>query len=196
MQVIFDSLLAVPMLEWAAIFFTALCIWLAGQNNVFTWPTGIVAVLLYAVIFYEVKLYAEVLLQFFFVGTSLYGWWVWRNKKTGVEPIKSVSVVTLAFLLALAAISTIGYASVLHMFTDASAPVLDSTVLMFSILGQLLLMSRYKQNWPVWILVNTVSVPLYFTRELYPTAIMYSIFWVHAWYAWWKWDKEMKEQHV
>ena len=184
---------AVSALEWAAVGLTAWCIWLAGQNKILTWPVGIAAVLCYAKLFYDAKLYADTLLQFFFVATSLYGWMFWSKKADNlVEPIRRVTVLAGVVLLAIAVAVTYGYSSLLVRFTDSPAPTLDSMVLVFSIVGQLLLMRRYIENWPVWILVNSVSVPLYFSRELYLTAIMYAVFWVHAWYAWWKWSKEMK----
>lgn len=192
MEAIWSAFLAVSPLEWFAVSTTALCIWLAGQNKVATWPVGIVAFIAYAMLFYDAKLYADTLLQFFFVGTSIYGWIYWAKSNQQIEPIKRASALAIAGVLFVGVLVTFGYGQLLIKFTDSPAPVLDSSVLVFSILGQLLLMKRYIENWPTWILVNTVSVPLYFSRELYVTAIMYAIFWVHAWYAWWKWSNEMK----
>lgn len=184
---------AVTALEWTAVGLTAWCIWLAGQNKILTWPVGIAAVLCYAKLFYDAKLYADTLLQFFFVATSVYGWVFW-SKKAGseVEPIRSSTWVYNLAILFTGVCTTYMYSMMLVTVTDSPAPKLDSMVLVFSIVGQLLLMRRYIENWPVWIMVNTVSVPLYFSRELYLTAIMYAVFWVHAWYAWWKWYKEME----
>lgn len=193
MNAIFEAILATSALEWAAVTTTAACIWLAGQNKVATWPMGIVAVLFYMVLFVDAKLYADALLQGFFVGTSIFGWYVWMTKKDKSEiPIRSVTPWMVAAMAVVGVAVSYGYSLALIRFTDSPAPMLDSMVLVFSVIGQLLLMLRYIQNWPTWILVNTVSVPLYFSRELYVTAIMYAVFWVHAWYAWYVWDKERK----
>jgi nicotinamide mononucleotide transporter len=194
MTAIFDAILVTSALEWAAVSMTTLCIWLAGQNKVLSWPTGIVAVLLYAVLFVDAKLYADALLQVFFVGTSFFGWYVWLQRKDKpATPIRSVKTWMVAAMAVVGVGVSYAYSLLLIHYTDSPAPMLDSMVLVFSVIGQLLLMLRYIQNWPTWILVNTVSVPLYFSRELYVTAIMYAVFWVHAWYAWWLWNKESKE---
>lgn len=196
MELVFTILgatIRLTMLELSAVLMTAWCIWLAGQNKVLTWPVGIVAVGLYAALFYNAKLYADALLQFFFAATSVYGWYVWKERSNEVaKPIRSVSPYSVAWMLVVGVLVTYAYSLLLIKYTDSPAPYLDSMVLVFSVLGQLLLMRRYIQTWPVWIMVNTVSVPLYFGRELYVTAFMYALFWLHAWYAWWKWNKEIE----
>jgi nicotinamide mononucleotide transporter len=73
-----------------------------------------------------------------------------------------------------------GYGWLLHRFTDAYAPFLDSIVLAFSVLGQLLLIERRVESWWCWLLVNTVAVPLYAARGLYLTSVLYAAFWINA----------------
>ena len=75
---------------------------------------------------------------------------------------------------------TLGYGALLHRFTDAYAPYLDSVVLAFSVMGQLLLMGRRLESWGCWIVVNTIAVPLYASRGLYVTSALYALFWVNA----------------
>jgi nicotinamide mononucleotide transporter len=58
-------------------------------------------------------------------------------------------------------LATAGYGLMLQAYTNAYAPFIDSAVLMFSIVAQLLLMGRRLETWPFWLLVNTISVPLY-----------------------------------
>lgn len=124
-------------LEIAANGFATAAILLAGRNSIHTWWTGIVGCLLLAVVFLQAKLYADVVLQVFFVLSS--------------------------------------------------APFGDSMVLVFSVIVQLLLMGRRIENWPFWLLVNSIAVPLYASRELYLTAFLYALYWVNAIVAWLKW---------
>lgn len=81
----------------------------------------------------------------------------------------------------------VGYGWLLHRFTDAYAPFLDSVVLAFSVLGQLLLMRRRYESWWCWLLVNSVAVPLYLTRGLTVTALLYAAFWINALVALFRW---------
>jgi nicotinamide mononucleotide transporter len=81
------------------------------------------------------------------------------------------------------------YGWLLHRFTDAYAPFLDSVVLAFSVLGQLLLMRRRYESWWCWLLVNSIAVPLYASRGLTITAALYAAFWINAIVALVRWRK-------
>lgn len=169
------------LLEIAANAFVAAAIFLAGRNNVHTWWTGIVGCTLFALVFYEVKLYADVILQIFFVLTSVAGWYRWLRGKSGQElDVRFSKPSFIAICAALAVVAAAGYGALLHAFTDAYAPFLDSMVLVFSVLGQILMMDRRVENWWAWLLVNTIAVPLYASRGLYVTAALYAAFWINA----------------
>ena len=171
---------------------TLVCIFLAGRNSVHTWWTGMVACTLFGLLFYDAKLYADMILQVFFVITSIVGWWNWNKFGQDNTPITAVKREKMVQYI-LAAIAFAGmYGAMLHYFTDAWSPWLDSLNLSISILAQLLLMTRKIENWPAWVVVNAISVPLYFSRELYLTAGLYSIFFVHARWAWYEWTQKMK----
>lgn len=161
--------------------FNAACIVLAGRNSVHTWWTGIVGCLLFGWVFFAAKLYADMTLQGFFVVTGSIGWWHWRAGADGSElPVRRSGSRLIATGLVLGGLVTAGYAWLLHRFTDAFAPVPDSAVLAFSVLAQLLLMGRRVESWWCWLLVNTISVPLYFSRGLHLTAVLYAGFWLNA----------------
>jgi nicotinamide mononucleotide transporter len=167
--------------EIAANVFVAVAIFLAGRNSVHTWWTGIIGCSLFAFVFYESRLYADVTLQIFFILTSIVGWWKWVRGNKGSElPVRFSRPSSLLAWTAVAALAAIGYGVLLHRFTDAYAPFLDSIVLAFSVLGQLLMMERRVENWWCWLLVNTIAVPLYASRGLRLTAALYAAFWVNA----------------
>jgi NadR type nicotinamide-nucleotide adenylyltransferase len=98
----------------------------------------------------------------------------------------------VAALATAALLAAAGYGWLLHRFTNAYAPFLDSLILVFSVLGQFLLMGRRIETWWCWLLVNTIAVPVYTARELYLTAILYAGFWVNAIVALRKWRREMR----
>ena len=167
--------------EIAANVFVAAAIFLAGRNSIHTWWTGIVGCLLFAWVFYDAKLYADVTLQIFFVLTSLYGWWKWLHGNEGTElPVRFSSRRLLVAAGAGASAIALGYGWLLLRFTDAYAPFPDSLVLAFSVVGQLLMMERRVENWWAWLLVNTIAVPLYASRGLHVTAVLYTAFWINA----------------
>ncbi len=94
-------------------------------------------------------------------------------------------------MVLLGIVGTAAYGLMLHRFTQAYAPFIDSAVLVFSIIAQLLLMGRRLESWPFWLLVNTISVPLYFNRGLRLTALLYAAYWLNAVVSWYFWRRQM-----
>lgn len=177
-------------LELAANGITAASIGLAAFNHVATWPLGIVGCVLFGVLFHGTQLYADALLQVFFVATSLAGWRHWRRSE--LPPVTRTSVRALVGLAAAGLAVTTAYGALLHHFTDAWAPFADSAVLAFSVIAQLLLMRRRLETWGFWLLVNTVSVPLFASRGLHVTAALYAAFWCNAWWGGWRWWRQWR----
>ena len=127
-------------LEIAANLTVAASILLAGRNSVHTWWTGIIGCSLFGLVFYEARLYADVVLQGVFVLTSVIGWWQWLRGDHGhALPITRVQLRTLGWMLPAAVLASIGYGLLLHTWTDAYAPFLDSAVLVLSVVAQLLI---------------------------------------------------------
>jgi nicotinamide mononucleotide transporter len=169
------------MLELLANAFNAASIVLAGRNSLHMWWTTIVGCVLFAYVFYTAKLYADVTLQAFFISTAGLGWWRWLHGYGGAAlPVRHGSRRLIIGSVAAGVAVTLGYGWLLHRFTDAYAPFLDSIILAFSVLGQLLLMDRRVESWWCWLLVNTIAVPLYASRGLYITAVLYAGFWINA----------------
>jgi len=185
----------VTSLEIAANIVTALAIFLAGRNSIHTWWTGIIGCTLFGALFYQSQLYADMTLQGFFVVTGVIGWIRWSTGRGGEElPISRTHVPTLVISVIIALIVGGLYALMLHRFTDAYAPGWDSLLLVGSVIGQILLMNRKIENWGFWLLVNTIAVPLFFSRGLYLTSGLYAAYWVHAIFAYRKWQSEFRAQ--
>jgi nicotinamide mononucleotide transporter len=176
------------LLEIAANAFNAASIFLAARNSVHVWWTSIVGCTLFAWVFFGAKLYADVTLQGFFIVASVIGWWRWLHGAFGQElPVRYSPRLLIVWATCAGVIVAVGYGWLLYRFTDAYAPFLDSIVLAFSVVGQLLLVARRVENWWFWLLVNTIAVPLYFSRGLYVTSALYVAFWVNALVALIKW---------
>lgn len=173
-------------LEWAANATFVVSVVLAARNHLYTWWTGIIGCILFAVLFYQVNLYADVTLMVFFIATSLYGWMYWSDtEKPSI--IQRTSPWLLLLFVAAAIIATLLYGWLLFTTTNAYAPFIDSAVLMFSVLAQFLLMKRRIESWICWLIVDTIAVPLYASRELYLTSFVYGLFWCNAWYGLCSW---------
>lgn len=181
--------------ELAAGVLTTVSILLAARNSVHTWWTGIAGCALFAVTFYRAALYADVTLQAFFIVTSAIGWWHWLRGRAGETlPVTRTTRREFGGAIVLAALATVGYGALLMRFTNAYAPFIDSAVLALSVVAQVFLLRRRVENWPVWLLVNTIAVPLYASRGLQLTAVLYAAYWVNAWFGWWRWRQLQRLQ--
>lgn len=181
----------VSPLEWWANGITALSVFLAAAGHILTWPIGIVGSVLFGALFLEAHLYADFTLQGFFIVTSLIGWHQWRkaggpSQAARVHPLSGWRLIGMSLMAITVAIA---YGGILHYWTDAFAPFWDSAILMGSVLAQILLMRGHHQTWPAWLVVNTLSVPLYLQRQLPITALLYTLFWFNACWGWWRWHR-------
>ncbi len=184
--------MTVPSMEIAANVFNASSIVLAGRNNIHTWWTGVVGCVLFALVFFQARLYADVTLQGFFILTSVVGWWHWAAVRRGAPlPVRRAERAKVVWLGLAALGGSLGYGWTLQRYTNAAAPFVDSLVLAFSVLGQFLLMGRRYENWWCWLLVNTIAVPLYMSRGLHLTAALYVLFWINAFVSLRRWRREL-----
>jgi nicotinamide mononucleotide transporter len=155
---------------------------LTVRENVWCWPTGLVNVGLYVIVFAEAKLYADMGLQVVYVALCLYGWYAWLHggKDHGALRVTRAPLRTLAAL----AVAAVAFAAVLgtllRTLTDAALPYWDASTASFSLAAQWLQTRKWIENWAVWIAVDTVYVGMYVVKGLYPTAGLYAVFLVLA----------------
>lgn len=179
------------LLEIAGNAFTLASVYAARRNSVHTWWTGIVAVTLYGVLFYQTKLYADTLLQVFFVGTCVAGWWTWTRGGTGGTERPVTTLTPRARLLAWVSVAGAAafFGTLFSRFTDAALPFADSYILGGSVVAQLLMMRRVRDHWPIWITVDVVAVGVYSAKELYLTAAVYGVLLVLCVQGWREWQR-------
>ena len=191
-----DFLLHPPWIEISANLVNLLSIVLATRNSVHTWWTGIAGCALFGWLFFTAQLYADVTLQLFFVITGVLGWWQWlhRDGQRIERPITRTAARQLTWMIPTGIVASLAYGALLHRFTDAYAPFLDSALLALSVTAQLLLMQRKLETWIFWFLANTLAVPLYASRELWLTAFFYALFWFNAPIGFVRWRREFASE--
>lgn len=173
-------------------------VWLAARQNIWNWPIGIVNVSLYAVLFWEARLYADAGLQVVYLILAVYGWWAWLYGGAQHTPlaVQRASPRLLLGLGAAGAAFAAGLGMVLARFTDAAVPIIDSSLTAASLVAQFLMTRKYLENWPLWVAADIVYVGLFINRGLYLTAAMYAIFMGIAAYAWREWYRSWVADRV
>lgn len=172
-------------------FVLAVCMVLANVRvNPIGWPLAIVSSLLYALLFADSRLYGEASLQLVFIAVAAWGWWQWqRGRGLGGTALRVRSLAPRWRLLALAATLAAWplLALLLQHTTDSDVPWLDALPTVASITGQLLLGRKLVDNWPVWVMVNIVSVGLFAYKGLWLTVLLYALFTLMALAGWRAW---------
>ncbi len=172
--------LAGQPVSWAELlgFLTGLTsVALAVAQRVATFPVGIAGNVFFFVLFVDVGLYADAGLQIVFAVLSAFGWWAWLRlgpQRTELE-VSDASVALLLATAAAVAVATVILVPILRA-AHGSAPFLDALTTSLSLGAQLLLNLKKLQHWYVWMIADVIYVPLYLDRELYLTAVVYTVF--------------------
>lgn len=179
--------------ELIAVAVTLLAVWLTARQVIWCWPTALVSVTMYAVVFYQARLYADMGLQGIYFLLSVYGWWAWLHGGEGRTEL-SVTLVSWrlrSLLLLLGAAFALLLGTLLHRFTDAALPFMDSTLTSFSLVAQWLMTRKHLENWIVWIAVDVFYVGMFLMKSLYLTAGLYAVFLLLATLGLAEWRRSM-----
>jgi nicotinamide mononucleotide transporter len=178
------------ILEIFGVLFTLANVYLLTKQNIYAWPCGLIGVSLYAIIFFQSKLYSDFGLHIIYVFLNIYGWWYWSGTTTeSVTPVtKLTRSVQLTFALVILSSAYLwGY--IMTTYTDASFAYADSFTTMASLVAQYLLARKKIENWIIWIIVDIVAIYLYLQKSLYPTAGLYLILLLLSAKGWREWYK-------
>lgn len=169
-------------IELTATVFGFLCVLFTICRSVWCWPTGLIQVLLFIFVFYDAKLYSDLLLHVIYVFLQLYGWHCWTRKAANDDSLIVLSLPrrVLGGWVVITIAGTIALGWAMAHWTDASLPYPDAFTTTASLVAQFLLARRYIQNWLFWICVDVVAIWVYFTKELNATAVLYLAFLIMA----------------
>jgi nicotinamide mononucleotide transporter len=165
-------------LELAAFVSGLLCVWLTQRMHIANWPLGLVNGVCFFFLFWDAKLYADALLQAVFFSLGIYGWWSWARVQAaaGKLPVTRAGLPEIGAIVGLALVFTSAAASALMAWTDSPAPWPDAAILVLSLLATWAQARRRIESWVLWIVVDLISIPLYWSRSLPLTAVLYVIF--------------------
>lgn len=171
-------------------------VWLSTRQHLWAWPTAIVNVVLYAVVFRAAKLYADMGLQVVYAVLSAYGWYHWKHggAHDSTLPVARASRREWLVLTALAAVAATGLARLLANTTDAALPAMDATLSVVSLAAQYMMTRKLIENWLVWIALDVVYIGMFEYKQLHVTAALYAVWLVLAVLGWRSWRESLLTQ--
>lgn len=169
-------------------------VYLLVKRSIWNYPFGIAMVTLYAWIFFDAKLYSDMLLQPFFLVVQALGWWWWLTKRdaSGLVIVERMGLREIGIYAACAVIGVASVGTLMATYTDAAVPYWDATTTVLSVIAQILLARRKLENWVVWILVDVLAIGIYLYKGLQPTAVLYAVFLVLAIVGFFTWKRAEK----
>jgi len=159
-------------------------VWLMARKAMLTWPVGILSVLLYMSLFYQIRLYSDALEQVYYLLASVYGWWWWRQGSVEESPTgffyspRRQSLVTLGITLGVG-LALGGMMGDIHTwlpqwFPEAAAfPFLDAITTVMSFTAMALMALKRIESWVYWIVVDIIAIGLYYVKEVRFLSLLY-----------------------
>ena len=185
-------------LEWIAALAGAVSVYLSARENIWSWPTAIVNVGLYIIVFRRAGLYSDMGLQVVYLVLSVYGWYQWLygganrteltvSRATAREWL-IVTPIVLVFWIALAR-----YTATLP---GVALPSLDAGLATVSLVAQWMMTRKIIENWMLWIVADIIYVPMYVYKGLPVTAVLYAVFLVLAVVGLRSWSRSYRARPV
>lgn len=197
----------VSYLEFFGLISGVVAVVLSALANVWSWPIGIINVVLSFFLFFQVQLYPDMFLQIFFFATNAIGWWRWTHPKPHEEDRKhelKISYMKRNQLIRVVLIGIVGtiafglFAQNLNEFFPAifpkpsAAPYLDSFITVMSVITTFYLIQKKIESWIIWIVVDTIATYLYFSRDIKLYGLLYLMLTIIAAFALWNWVREYR----
>jgi nicotinamide mononucleotide transporter len=165
-------------LELVAVLFGIVSVFLSVREKIWSWPTALVNVALYFVLFYETGLYSDMGLQAVYFVLSLYGWYEWLYGGAGRTTL-TVSRTPPRLWAILIAIAIVFWA-ILGRLTSGlpgvALPYVDAATATTSLVAQYLMTRKLLENWALWIAVDVVYIGMFIFKGLYLTAGNYAVY--------------------
>ncbi|HLW49375.1 MAG TPA: nicotinamide riboside transporter PnuC [Sphingobacteriaceae bacterium] len=178
------------LLEYLGVGFGVVQVLLAKSNKVLLYPFGIASVLITLYVLYDAGLYAEVLLNLYYLLMSIYGWWHW-NTGVGTKVVQvsysSRQEWGITFGIVLLGVPLLYWA--LISFTDSSVPVWDSLVTATAWAGMWLLARRKIENWLLLNISNALAIPLLAYKGLPLYSLLTLFLFIVAVFGYFEWRK-------
>lgn len=179
-----------------------LCIWLASLEKITNYAFGLINVTLFAIIFFQIQLYASLLLQLFFFAANVYGWYAWSRQTSQNQaelqirwlPMPKALAWLVACVVAIALMTiyidpvfavltrvavdtmqTLGINVVMPELQPDAYPFWDSCMMVLSIAAMVLMTRKYVENWLLWVIINVISVAIFALQGVYAMALEYLI---------------------
>lgn len=187
----------VTTIEAIGTIFGVICVILYTRQNILSWPAGLIQVALFIVVFYEAKLYSDLILHVIYVGLQIYGWYHWAHGGASGDalPVTRTSRSELTRWIIVGVVGSIIVGALMSNLTDAAAPYPDAAIAVVSLIAQWLITRKKLESWLFWIFVDIVAIGVYLSKDLYYLTALYVLFLALAIVGYRSWRRDHRTLH-
>ena len=181
------------LLELFAVFMNILSVIYAKRNSVLVYPTGLIGTGIFVYLLFNFSLLGDMIINFYFVLMSIYGWYYWTQKKEEkfINNVSRVSTNEYYFSIILAVISIISIYLVYDFFDkwNSWTAYIDTLTTAIFFVAMWLMARRKIESWTFWFIGDIITIPLYFYKGLTISSFQYLIFSILAILGYISWKK-------
>lgn len=169
------------------------------KRNILLWPLGIITSAVYIYVFGHNGFYANMGLQGYYLAISIYGWYRWQRPQERVQAeeksdVRRIGRVTAAWCAVTAGVMWAALWLVLDRATDSPVPLWDGLIASLSVVATWMLTRKYLEQWYVWIVANAIAVIVYMASGMYPTAVLFLVYFMMAIIGVMSWSRQGAER--
>lgn len=184
-------------LEMIGVVFTILSVWYSKRENILVYPTGLIATGIYVYILLVYSLLGDMLINAYYFGMSIIGWYLWTRK---VDETHFIPITTTTYKekiwSALLFIGAVSFVFLIYYFTDRYdtwTAYVDTLTTAIFFVGMWLMAKKKLENWIYWIVGDLITVPLYWYKGLIFSSILFAVLTVIAIYGYKAWKKNLNK---
>lgn len=194
-QTLTQQLLALSIAEIVAVVTAVLYLLLAIRRNIWCWFYAAVSTSIYVALFFGAKLYMESALNVFYFVMAIYGWYFWyAGGGSSGPPVTRWPFHRHASAILVIVVLTLLFGYLLKEHTDAVFPFLDSLTTFAALWATFLVARKVLENWWYWLAIDSVSIVIYWVRDLPLTALLFVVYVVMIPFGLVAWTRAMREQ--
>lgn len=168
----------------------------AMKGSIWCWPAAFISTAIYTVLFWNVALLMESLLNVYYMAMAIYGYWMWTRggkEHEGVN-IVSWSAMTHLKIIAVTGLIALAIGHLMATQTHASLPYLDAATTCFAVMTTYLVAKKVLENWFYWFVIDAVSIYLYVSKGLMLTAVLFVLYLGMVVFGYYMWRNKMEDQ--
>jgi nicotinamide mononucleotide transporter len=190
-------------LEAAGLVSGVLCVWLLIKEHILTFPIGMLYAVVTVIVVARALLYADVLLNLYYVLMNAYGWYYWLygaqqlREEAGELLPQRITVNTVAALVLITAFGTVLMGYGFAKYTQADMAYADSLTTVASFVAMWMTARKYLSSWVAWFLIDIVQIALYVLKGfssdpgLFFYAALYTVYLAMAVWGWLSWRRRL-----